>query len=144
MNTTSPSGSHAEAVRTMGIHHLGLTVADIAATAQFFQQQLNFKVVGEKPDYPAVFVSDGSVMLTLWQAKDPTNAIAFNRHNNIGLHHFALKVAGSAALDQLYQQLSRAENVSIEFGPEPLGQSPARHMMCTIPGGLRLELFSDH
>ncbi len=56
------------AARTQGIHHAGLTVPDLAATRTFFEEVLGFEARGEKPDYPAVFLSDGSVMITLWQA----------------------------------------------------------------------------
>lgn len=127
---------------TQGIHHLGLTVKDINEVAAFFREQLNFSVVGEVPDYPAIFVSDGHIMLTLWQATQTDTAVPFDRHNNVGLHHFALKVAGEGALQQLYRQLSGATGVCIEFEPQPLGQSSVRHMMCTIPGGLRVEFIA--
>lgn len=127
---------------TQGIHHLGLTVRDINEAATFFREQLNFDVVGEKPDYPAIFVSDGQVMLTLWQATEPDIAVPFNRHCNIGLHHFALRVANEGALEALFHQLSGVNGVDIEFEPQSLGQSGARHMMCSIPGGLRVEFIS--
>ncbi len=51
--------------RTQGVHHIGLTVPRIDATQAFFQEALGFSQVGEVPDYPAVFVSDGTVMMTL-------------------------------------------------------------------------------
>lgn len=124
---------------TSGIHHLGLTVPDIDASCQFFVDALGFEQVGTQPEYPAVFVSDGTVMLTLWQAKDPASATAFDRHNNIGLHHFALCVAD---LEGVYQRLCKRDDIAMEFAPEPLGQGPLRHMMCAIPGGIRLELIT--
>lgn len=127
---------------TQGLHHLGLTVPDIAETAEFFVGQLNFNVVGERPDYPAIFVSDGTTMLTLWQAADPATAVAFDRHRNVGLHHFALKVANQEALAKLHKRLAALKNIDIEFAPEALGKLPAVHMMCRIPGGLRVEFFA--
>ena len=54
---------------TQGIHHVGLTVADVAGARHFFEDALGCARVGEKPDYPAAFVSDGRVMITLWQAE---------------------------------------------------------------------------
>ncbi len=126
---------------TQGIHHLGLTVPDLEKTRAFFTETLGFTVVGEKPDYPAAFVSDGSIMITLWQVQNPDTAQAFNRKNTVGLHHFALKVP-SDQLDNLYSNLSAHEDVEIEFAPENLGDGPARHMMCAIPGGIRLEFFA--
>ncbi len=127
---------------TQGIHHLGLTVKDINEVATFFREQLNFNVAGEVPDYPAIFVSDGYIMFTLWQAREPELATPFDRHSNIGLHHFALRVANEGALEALFHQLSGANGVDIEFEPQPLGQSGARHMMCLIPGGLRVEFIA--
>jgi len=127
---------------TQGIHHLGLTVPDIARTAEFFTTHLEFSVVGGKPDYPATFISDGTVMLTLWQVHNPKSAIPFNRHDNIGLHHFALKVADKQTLARIFEDISGLDDVTVEFGPEALGGSALLHMMCTIPGGLRVEFLA--
>ena len=52
---------------TLGAHHIGLTVPDLDQTKAFFEGALGFQQVGEVPDYPAVFISDGTVMLTLWR-----------------------------------------------------------------------------
>ena len=127
---------------TDGAHHIGLTVPDIKQTRDFFIETLNFKQVGEIPDYPAVFVSDGTVMITLWQVLEPNNAHAFDRKKNIGLHHLALKVGNTINLEKLYQRLLDSGKVNIEFAPEKLGDGPIKHMMCTIPGGIRLELIA--
>ena len=132
--------SEASAV-TRGAHHIGLTVPDLEQTRRFFLDTLGYEQVGEVPDYPAVFLTDGSLMITLWQAADPDNAIGFDRKNVIGLHHLALTVDGDA-LDALYERLSETPNVEIEFSPEPLGGGPTRHMMTNIPGGIRLEFLA--
>lgn len=127
---------------TRGVHHVGLTVPDLAAARGFFVDILGFAQVGERADYPAVFVSDGTVMITLWQAADPANAVAFNRKNVIGLHHLALLVDSQQALDALHARLEVTTDVSIEFAPEPLRGGPVRHMMCAIPGGVRIEFIA--
>ena len=127
---------------TRGVHHLGLTVPDLSAAKGFFLDTLGFDQVGERPDYPAVFVSDGTVMITLWQAADPATAVAFDRRNNVGLHHLALLVESLDALDALHERLSETTGVSIEFAPEPLRGGPVRHMMCAIPGGVRVEFIA--
>ncbi len=134
-NVSSPN------LLTLGVHHVGLTVAELAPTLRFFTELLGWKEVGGNPDYPAVFVSDGSVMLTLWRAKDPDNAISFDKNNNVGLHHLALRVADLESLDMIYRKLDAAENVHIEFAPEPLRGGPVRHMMCYEPGGNRIEFI---
>ncbi len=127
---------------TQGTHHVGLTVPDLQAARAFFIDGLGFAQVGEKPDYPAVFVSDGVVMITLWQVEDPASAVPFDRRRVIGLHHLALQVASPSALEALHERLARRDDVEIEFKPAPLGGGPARHMMCRIPGNIRLELIA--
>ena len=127
---------------TKGAHHIGLTVPDLAQTSAFFIETLGFDKVGEKPEYPAIFVSDGTLMITLWQATDPTSAVAFDRKNVIGLHHLALKVESPEALAALHGKLLTATGVEIEFAPESLGGGPVKHMMTTIPGGVRIEFIA--
>ena len=130
-----------DAAVTRGAHHVGLTVPDLRKTRAFFVDVLGYTQVGEVPDYPAVFVSDGSTMITLWQARDPATATPFDRKNVIGLHHLALKVENDDALEALHRKLSATDGVEIEFAPEPLGDF-ARHMMCAIPGGIRTEFIA--
>lgn len=127
---------------TEGAHHIGLTVPDLSDTRAFFIESLGFSQVGEVPDYPAAFLSDGTTMITLWQAENPETSTKFDRKNVIGLHHFALKVKDAETLDRLHGQLGNAEGVNIEFAPEPLGDGPAKHMMLAIPGGIRMELIT--
>lgn len=128
--------------KTQGAHHVGLTVPDIAEARAFFVEALGFEQVGEVPEYPAVFVSDGSVMITLWQAADPATAIPFDRRRNLGLHHLALRVAGESDLAALAAELDARHDTDIEFPPEALGATTLRHMMCRIPGNIRLELIA--
>jgi catechol 2,3-dioxygenase-like lactoylglutathione lyase family enzyme len=132
----------ASSPRTHGAHHVGLNVPDLAAARAFFVDGLGFTQVGEKPDYPAVFVSDGAVMITLWQAEDPASATPFDRRRNIGLHHLALRLADDVALDSLHQELAARDDVDVEFAPESLGGGATRHFMCAIPGNIRLELIA--
>ena len=134
--------NQAKGAITNGAHHIGLTVPDLAKTRSFFIDSLSYDQVGEIPDYPAVFLSDGSIMITLWQAQDPANATPFDRRNVIGLHHLALLVDNHAALDSLHERLQQTAEVEIEFAPEALGGGDVRHMMTTIPGGIRVEFLS--
>ena len=128
---------------TKGAHHVGLTVTNLDEARKFFVDTLRYKQVGEIPDYPAVFLSDGSTMITLWQVEDPTKAVTFDRKSVIGLHHLALAVDGDAGLDALYERLNGDPSVKIEFAPECLGAGPTRHMICNIPGGgIRVEFIA--
>ncbi len=130
------------AALTLGVHHIGLTVPNLGETRTFFLDTLGFIQLGEIPDYPAVFLSDGTTMITLWQANKPNAAVAFDRKNVIGLHHFALKVDGVDALAALHDKLKVTNDVEIEFAPEPLLAGPTMHMMCAIPGGIRMEFVA--
>ena len=130
-----------DAPKTLGAHHIGLTVPDVRQARDFFVDVLGFDQVAERPHYPAIFVSDGTVMLTLWQAADPRTAARFDRRNVIGLHHVALACDGDA-LDAFHERLRETADVEIEFAPETLGAGPARHMMFAIPGGVRMELIA--
>jgi catechol 2,3-dioxygenase-like lactoylglutathione lyase family enzyme len=125
-----------------GVHHVGLTVPDLAAARRFFVDVLGYQARGEKPEYPAAFVSDGTTLVTLWQVKDPARSVAFDRTQNVGLHHLALAVDGHAALDALHARVAQGSDAEIEFAPEPLGGGPSRHMMLRIGGGLRIELIA--
>ena len=134
---------NADRTITRGVHHIGLTVPDLEQTRKFFLETLGYDQVGDVPDYPAVFLSDGTIMITLWQATDPASAVAFDRKNVIGLHHLALTVDADA-IDGLCDKLNDTAGVKIEFEPEPLGDLPVRHMMCSIPGGIRVEFLAPN
>ena len=128
--------------KTQGAHHVGLTVPSLAEARGFFLEALGFEQVGEVPDYPAAFVSDGNIMITLWQAEDPATATPFDRRKNVGLHHLALRVGSQGALEALASELGTRSDTEIEFEPEALGNTGLRHMMCRIPGNIRLELLT--
>lgn len=142
--STSPSSTPSTAQPwTTGLAHLGLTVRDLDASVDFFVSTLGYKKIGERPAYPAAFVSDGQVMLTLWQAKPPGGqTVDFDRHSNLGLHHVALSVQ-DARLEELHARLVRHPGCEVEFAPELAGGGPSRHMMVRIPGsGVRVEFRS--
>ncbi len=131
-----------KSIKTKGIHHLGLTVPNVDETTRFFVDVLGYEPLGERADYPAAFVSDGTTMITLWQTVDADSATPFDRRNVIGLHHLALAVDDYQALETVYERLRVTENVHIEFPPQARGNKGARHLMCNIPGGVRVEFLS--
>jgi catechol 2,3-dioxygenase-like lactoylglutathione lyase family enzyme len=125
---------------TTGAHHVGLSVPDLDAAAEFFCEALGFRVAGEIPAYPARFVTDGTTLLTLWQVEEPATAVAFDRRRNVGLHHLALGVADMATLDLVHERIKLWPGVSIEFAPGPIREGSAvRHLIAAIPGGIRVE-----
>jgi catechol 2,3-dioxygenase-like lactoylglutathione lyase family enzyme len=128
---------------TAGIHHVGLAVRDLQQSSRFFCECLGWRVAGERPDYPAIFVSDGKILVTLWQVESPDTCVGFNRRQNIGLHHLALKVADRATFDALFARVSAWPGVTVEFAPEALGAGPVTHCMINEPSGIRIEFDYD-
>lgn len=124
---------------TRGTHHIGLTVSKLEESACFFVSLLGWQEVRRNQEYPAIYVSDGSIMVTLWATKEqPSNP--FNKNKNVGLHHVALQVASEADLNNIHSRLVNC-GVQIEFTPELLGKGPAKHMMCIEPSGIRVEFI---
>ena len=130
-------------VGTCGFDHVELSVRDLAISRKFFCDCLGWRVVGERPDYPAAFVSEGHCVLTLWEVASPDMAIAFDRRANVGLHRLALAVADRAGLDALYQRVSGWPDVVVEFAPQLSGSSPKIHFVVYEPSGVRVEFTFD-
>jgi catechol 2,3-dioxygenase-like lactoylglutathione lyase family enzyme len=125
---------------TAGVDHVGLAVRDMEVTRDFFTKILGFNEVGGVPDYPAVFVSDGSVTITLWQTEE--DPFAFDRIANIGLHHLALRVESLGKLQEIFHTLETTPDVLIECPPIPLGSGGGTHFMSIEPGGIRIEFIT--
>lgn len=128
---------------TSGFNHVGLSVLYLDKSTRFFTETLGWQLSGQDPDYPASFLTDGEMFLTLWQVNDPVTAIKFDRKNNVGLHHLAISVPGFAELDALYETVKAVDGVVIEFAPELAYGGPNKHMMIREPGGNRLEFVHN-
>ena len=124
---------------TRGANHVGLTVLKLEKSAAFFIDVLGWSEVRRNPDYPAIFVTDGILMISLWEAKSDSPK-TFDRKENVGLHHLALSVETIIDLDLIHITL-KEHNIEIEFPPELLRDGPAKHMMCYEPSGIRIEFI---
>lgn len=122
---------------TQGIHHLGLTVSKLEESADFFISLLGWKEVRRNLEYPAIYVSDGRTMISLWALKKEPGA-PFDKNRNVGLHHVAFQVECESELNRIHDELANS-GTPIEFSPELLGNGPAKHMMCLEPSGIRVE-----
>src|SRR3546814_20763724 len=109
---------------TEGAHHIGLAVRDVAEARDFFVNALGFAVAADRPDYPAIFVSDGTTLLTLWQVADPAAATPFDRRAHIGLHHLALRVAELATLRTVFARVQNQPGTILNFDPDTTPPSP--------------------
>jgi lactoylglutathione lyase len=139
---TSLNLSAKDAILTTGFNHVGLTVTDLNASTNFFVDTLGWELKGKDTSYPASFLSDGEMLITLWQTTTPSEAVSFDRKNNVGLHHLAISVKNIDALKTLYERFKKAPGVVIEFAPELFYKGPAQHMMIREPSGNRLEFKS--
>src|SRR3546814_7879331 len=86
--------------------HIGLTVPKLEQSAAFFVSVLGWKEVRRNDEYPAIFVSDGNVLVTLWATKEEP-PVPFDRKSGIGLHHLAFQVDTEAALNDTHERLKR-------------------------------------
>ena len=126
---------------TNGIHHLGLSVSKLEEAIEFFTEALEFNLVGRDEDYPAAFLKDESVVITLWGTEK--NAVPFDRKKNEGLHHVAFNVKDRGALESLYLRLIERTDITVE--KEITAMSPGsntRHFFIRIPGGPRVEFIA--
>ena len=126
---------------TQGVNHLGLAVADLNASVNFFVDVLGWVESGRDESYPRSAVSDSVVRLTLWQVDHSKPVVAFDRRQNIGLHHVALQVESEDQLNHIAERVAAVSAVKIEFMPELVGDGPRKHMMCREPGGVRVEFI---
>jgi catechol 2,3-dioxygenase-like lactoylglutathione lyase family enzyme len=125
---------------TLGIHHLGLAVPNLDEAVSFFTDALGWHVKGRNEEYPAAFVNDGTVTVTLWQIPLSEMAVAFDRRRNIGLHHLAFAVRDFDSLIKVFDRVRAYPGVVIEFEPMQIGPSSNRHhFMCAMSGGIRIE-----
>jgi catechol 2,3-dioxygenase-like lactoylglutathione lyase family enzyme len=85
---------------TRAVHHVSLTVADMARTRQFYTEVLGFQVAMELPT--AVLLANGSTIVGIHPAPDPSRAPADDRfdENRIGLDHLAFTVDSREELER--------------------------------------------
>eukprot|EP01084_Bolivina_argentea_P037892 70068_1 len=126
---------------TAGLSHVGLSVTSLTDTYNFFNM-IGWEQIGRDESYPATFMSDGISIITLWQISN-SKPVLFDRKQNIGLHHIALKVETKEKLYDLYERVKCIDGTKIEFEPEEVKGFGWWHFMCYEPGGIRIE-FTWH
>ncbi|MDH5394576.1 MAG: VOC family protein [Gammaproteobacteria bacterium] len=124
---------------TSGVHHVGLAVSQLEESASFFTDLLGWEEVRRNEEYPAIFVSDGKNMITLWKTNEEMTE-EFDKNKNVGLHHIAFNVESEEVLNNIHKVMIHS-GIIIEFSPEFLRQGPAKHMMCYEPSGIRVEFI---
>jgi len=86
-------------INTNAVHHIALTVSDVARSQAFYTTLLGFELAAEFG--PRVLLSNGSMILALTPPPDPDQAIANDRfnENRIGLDHLSFGVGNHAELE---------------------------------------------
>lgn len=79
-------------ITTGHVHHLRLTVADVARAQAFYSDILGFDLAMELPT--GVLLTNGKILLGLSLSPDPESAIAGDRfdENRVGLDHLSFAV----------------------------------------------------
>lgn len=88
---------------TGAVHHVSLTVTDVARTRQFYTEVLGFQVAMEFSG--AVLLSNGTTIVGIHPAPDPSKLIPDDRfdENRVGLDHLAFSVASRDELERAVQ-----------------------------------------
>ena len=107
---------------TSHVHHVALTVTDVRQAQAFYTDVLGFQ---HATDFDTrVLLSNGSVLLVLTPAPDPTQAIPGDRfnENRVGLDHLSLSVGSMDDLQEAARLLDARGVVHGEIKPlEPFG-----------------------
>jgi glyoxylase I family protein len=132
-----------EQIRTGGIHHATLTVADVHRSASFYTGHLGFQTVVEFDG--KVALSNGSLLLVVAPAPDPARAIPGDcfDENRIGLDHISFSVAGRDDLENAARVLDEA---GVERGEiKDLGPAFGIYVMAMRdPDNIQIELTAPH
>ena len=90
----------ADRIPTGPVHHLRLTVSDVARSQAFYTGILDFDHVADLPS--GVLLGNGAIGLGISPSPEPGRARADDRFDEarIGLDHLSLQVASRADLDR--------------------------------------------
>ena len=99
MNTT---------IQTEAIHHLTLTVTDLARAVAFYTELLGFQKAMDLST-SRVLLANGKSILALTEAPDPAQAIRDDRfnENRVGLDHLSFNVSNHIMLEEAVRRFDR-------------------------------------
>jgi glyoxylase I family protein len=89
----------ANSITTGSVHHVTLTVTDVARARDFYTSALGFQVALEYG--PKILLTNGQMVLAIAPAPDPARATIGDRfdENRVGLDHLSFSVANRDELD---------------------------------------------
>jgi len=97
----------ADTIATGAVHHLGLTVSDVERSRAFYTEVLGFQEAA--PLQGGVLLSNGTILIGIRTATDPSQATAGDRfnENRVGLDHLSFGASSRADLDRAVEVLDR-------------------------------------
>lgn len=131
----------------VGIHHLGLTVADVERSAGWYEEVLGFARVGQVGDattqWRKVFLRHEGfdIRLGLVEHSSSSSTDRFDE-TRTGLDHLAFEVPTRDDLDRWASQLGE---LGVAFSPVASSRSipGAAVLVFRDPDNIQLELFTD-
>ena len=129
-------------ISTGAVHHLALTVSDVARSRAFYTDLLGFQMIMEFG--PRALLSNGSMVLALTPPADPAQAIQDDRfnENRLGLDHLSFSVGSHADLENALQ-LFDAQGVS-HGEIKDLGPIGIYVLALRDPDNIQIELTAPH
>ena len=128
-----------------GIHHLGLTVRDVDASASWYERVLAFYRVGgfEAPDGARrkVFLRHDSLQIRLGLTQHRDGYQDRFDETRVGLDHLAFSVADREELDACAVRLSDADVIPVIAASNSI--PGAAVLVFRDPDNIQLELFVD-
>ncbi len=127
-------------ISLQAIHHVRLTVTDVARAQEFYTRLLGFQVARQVPN--GVLLAQNGFLLGLTAPYDPASAPANDRfsEHRAGLDHLSFTVASRAALEDAAQTFD-AEGIS-HGTINDIG--PVYVMAFRDPDNIQLELTAPH
>jgi catechol 2,3-dioxygenase-like lactoylglutathione lyase family enzyme len=145
--TASPSPDPARPALT-GIHHVGLTVTDVEASAVWYQRVLGLQREFDEPHYRsdqggrAIVLCNADMSLSVGLDHHPGNRGEAFDPTRTGLDHACFQVA---SIDELHTWPARLEAEGVESsGVYAMQGMPMSLVTFHDPDGIRLELIAFH
>jgi glyoxylase I family protein len=129
-------------ITTGSVHHLTLTVSDVARSQEFYTRLLGFQVAMELG--PRVLLSNGSAIVAI-SPPDPERAIRNDRfdENRVGLDHLSF---GVGSRDELVQAVRLFDENDVSHGEiKDLGPDLGIYVLAfRDPDNIQLELTAPY
>ena len=131
-------------IQTEGVHHLTLTVTNLARAVDFYTTMLGFQKAMDLSE-TRVLLANGKAILALSEAPDPSQAITNDRfnENRVGLDHVSLNVGN---LHKLEDAIRCFDEYNVSHGEiEDLGPDLGIYVLAfRDPDNIQLELTAPY